>query len=74
MFLAAPALVLPLDDLRRPDAERGSWAPPKVKKREAEAAAATAGACLAAEAAAPEGEGGDLENKRRHIAAEAPNA
>ena len=35
-FLAAPEKVAPIDDLRRPDSERESWAPPKIKKREAE--------------------------------------
>jgi len=38
--LAAPSLVQPLDDLRRPDLERETWAPPKVKKREADVLAA----------------------------------
>jgi hypothetical protein len=28
--------VAPIDDLRRNDGERESWAPPKIKKREAE--------------------------------------
>jgi hypothetical protein len=39
-FLAAPSLVQPLADLRRPDLERETWAPPKVKKREADVLAA----------------------------------
>ena len=38
--MAAPSLVQPLDDLRRPDLERETWAPPKVKKREADVLAA----------------------------------
>ena len=34
-WLACPEKVRPIDDLRRPEAERESWAPPKIKKREA---------------------------------------
>jgi hypothetical protein len=36
-YLANPELVKPIDDLRRPESERESWAPPKLKKREAQA-------------------------------------
>jgi hypothetical protein len=35
-FLECPDEIEPLRDLRRPEAERGSWAPPKIKTREAE--------------------------------------
>lgn len=34
-WLACPEKVRPINDLRRPEAERESWAPPKIKKREA---------------------------------------
>jgi hypothetical protein len=33
-YLERTDLVEPLDDLRRPDSERGTWAAPKIKKRE----------------------------------------
>lgn len=35
-FLTSPERVVPLEDLRRPDKERETWAPPKIKKREAQ--------------------------------------
>lgn len=34
-WLQSTEAVTPLEDLRRPDHDRVSWAPPKIKKREA---------------------------------------